>query len=174
MYKILVTWATVFLLSACTKDRVDELINHSGSGEVKIEPGIITINEILTTGSPDWVELYNTSNKKIALTGGMWFVTDDLGNLQKFQIQDTSIKANDYLLIPCDGTGTQGKSLNTNFSLSSGGEQFGLLYKVGSVSVVVDSVSFPALSSNTTYGRIPNGTGKFRIITTPTPGNSNE
>lgn len=174
MKKVMLCAAMAAILSACTKDRVEELLNNAGGGEVKIEQGVITINEILPSGNPDWVELYNTTNQKISLAGGAWYVSDNLGNNTKFLLPDTAIKANGFLLIPCDGTGIGGQTLNTNFSLSSSGEQFGLFYKQSNLITVIDSVTFPAVAANATYGRIPNGVGKFKVINSPTPGASND
>ncbi|MCS6819841.1 MAG: lamin tail domain-containing protein [Chitinophagales bacterium] len=164
----------LFVLSACTKDRIDELTKDQNGSQVKIVPGVIVINEILSTGNPDWVEIYNTANQKIFLEAGKWYVSDNLGNQQKFLLPDTAIKANGYLLIPCDGTGTPGQTLNTSFSISSQGEQFGVFYKQGNLITVIDSVSFGAIPSNYSFGRKPNGSGNFIIISSPTPNSSND
>lgn len=165
----------LLLLSSCTKDRVDQLTNKGTSpGDVTIQKGVLVINEILSTGSPDWIEIYNPNNQRVKLEGGKWFITDNLGNAEKFQLPDTAIKANGYLLIPCDGTGAQGATISTNFSLSSSGEEAGLFYKLGSLVTAIDTVTFPALPSGTSFGRQPNGTGSFKTLSKQSPEASND
>ncbi len=165
----------LFLLSSCTKDRVDQLTNKgTDPTDVPIQKGVLVINEILSTGSPDWIEIYNPNSQRIKMEGGKWFITDNLGNPEKFQLPDTAIKANGYLLIPCDGTGVQGATIETNFSLSSAGEEAGLFYKQGSLITVIDSTTFPALPSGTSFGRQPNGTGSFKTLNKQSPEATND
>lgn len=174
-YTLQLCCITLLFLNSCTKDRVDQLTNTgTNPTDVTIKAGVLVINEILATGSPDWIEIYNPNNQKVKLEGGKWFITDNLGNPEKFQLPDTAIKANGYLLIPCDGTGTQGVTITTTFSLSSSGEEAGLFYKQGSLLTAIDSTTFPALLSGTTYGRQPNGTGSFKILNSPSPEASND
>ncbi len=62
------------------------------------ELGDIVINEILAhshAAGADWIELYNTTNRPINI--GSWFLSDDQGNLTKYQIKEgTSIPAYGY------------------------------------------------------------------------------
>ena len=62
------------------------------------------------------------------------------------------------------------EGFHANFKLSSGGESLLLSDSDGTL---VDSVEFPELETDTSYGRIPNGTGDFQILTTVTPDDVN-
>ena len=106
----------------------------------------------------DWIELYNTGDTAISLQG--MYLTDNFNNLLKFQIPDTIIDANDYLIIWADNDILQ-TGLHANFKLSSGGEELALINSDGTIA---DSVSFPVQYTDTTYGRYPNGTGSFQYL----------
>ncbi len=123
-----------FLFTQCIKDEMPE-IDTPVSSDIELY-----INEVLTTGDPDWVELYNASDEEIDLSG---FDVSD-GPTAKYTIPDgVTIAASGYYQFMCD------KSI-TGFSLSSGGEEFYIWDKEGNI---VDQVSFGALDSGISYGR---------------------
>lgn len=126
----------------------------------------IYINEILSTGSPDWVELYNPNNFDVDLSG--WHTWDPSTVGSHYILPPlTIIPAKGFLVLFCDD-GNNG--LHTNYKLSSGGETVWIGNTTG---VVVDSVIFPALTSGTSYGRNPDGSPIFEIFTNPSQGASN-
>lgn len=106
----------------------------------------------------DWIELYNTGSTDIQMQN--MYLTDDLSNLLKWQIPDTTIAANSFLIIWADNDILQ-TGLHANFKLSSGGEALAL---VNNDFTIADSVTFPVQYSDTTYGRYPNGTGNFQYL----------
>ena len=130
--------------------------------------GQIVINEFMPANSAvaadefgeydDWVELHNTTDEPIDLTG--WFLSDNHGNRTKFVFPQVSIDGGGYLIIWCDGQPAQG-DLHTAFKLSSSGEELGL-YNPDSTSV--DYVRFGNTPSNVSIGRYPNGSGPMNIL----------
>ena len=106
----------------------------------------------------DWIELYNTADSTVNLQN--MYLSDNFSNLLKWQIPDTSISANGYLIIWADNDVLQ-TGLHTNFKLSSSGEELALINSNGTIA---DSVSFPVQYTDTTYGRYPNGTGNFQYL----------
>jgi len=128
----------------------------------------VYINEILSTGSPDWIEVYNPSNQEVDISG---WQTWDPSTVSTHYILPTGtvIPAYGYLVLLCDDNNT---GLHTNYKLSSGGETVWIGNASGQV---VDSVTFPDLSNNSgsSYGRIPDGSSTFEIFTTPTQGVTN-
>ncbi len=106
----------------------------------------------------DWIELYNTGNTDIQLQN--MYLTDNLSDLFKWQIPDTTIAANGFLIIWADNDVLQ-TNLHANFKLSSGGEELALINSDGTIA---DSVTFPVQYTDTTYGRYPNGTGNFQYL----------
>jgi hypothetical protein len=114
---------------------------------------------------PDWIELYNSSNSAINLNG--YTATDkiDIPNLWTFP--NISIPANSYLIIAANGENT---GLQTNFSLSAGGEEIAIFNNQG---VLIDHVVFGPQTTDVSYGRITDGATEFVYFTNPTLGISN-
>ena len=128
--------------------------------------GDLVINEVLadnetTQEDPDgefedYVELYNNSSQTINLSG--WYLTDNPGNLAKWQFPDGSfIGSGEYLIIWADDDeGQQG--IHTNFKLSNNGEE---LLLVDEEFNIVDEAVFGAQANDVSYARCPNGRGAF-------------
>jgi spore coat protein CotH len=132
--------------------------------------GQVVINEIMANNTltqtdqngeyDDWVELYNTTNAPINLTGV--YLSDNPSNHKKWTFPvNTTIAPNSYLIVWADEQGTQ-PGLHANFRLSgTGGEH--LILSNGSTTVL-DSVAFGAQNNDITFGRFPNGTGSFMTL----------
>jgi hypothetical protein len=132
--------------------------------------GDVLVNEIMADNSStafdsngendDWIELHNSSNSGINLTG--LYLSDDALNLMKWQIPaGTSIAANDVLIIWTDNDADQ-SGLHTNFKLSAAGESIIL----SNGSVIYDQVDFGIQTTDVSYARCPEG-GTF-AFTIPT------
>ncbi len=139
--------------------------------------GDIVINEFLASNSStavdqdeefdDWIELYNNSNSDFDLSG--YFLSDNAEDIMQWQIPDgTIISANGYLMIWADKDEEQ-EGLHANFKLSSSAESVVLSDDNGSI---IDEVSYSDQTSDISYGRFPNGTGDF-ILMTPSFGEEN-
>ena len=76
--------------------------------------GAVVINEFMAQNSQtitnslgdtaDWIELYNDGGSSVDIGG--WFLTDDLGNLDKCELPSTNIAVGQYLIIYADGSNT--------------------------------------------------------------------
>lgn len=127
--------------------------------------GSLVINEFLALNSTtaadqdgeydDWIELYNNSDNSISLNG--YYLTDDVNNLTRWTFPDTSINANDYLIVWADDDTLQ-PGLHANFKLSGAGESIILS---SPAKTIVDEVIFSQQKIDTSTGRYPNGTGAF-------------
>jgi len=116
----------------------------------------------------DWIELYNRSDESIDLSG--YFLTDDLSDLQKFQIADgITIEPGVFLLFWADND-TEAGDFHCNFKISGGGEELGLYTSEG---IPVDTLTFDKQSTDISYGRYPDGVGEWQFFESPTPGKSN-
>ena len=114
----------------------------------------------------DWIELYNTTDESIDLSGK--FLTDDLGDPDQWQFPEGStIAAGDYLLIWADGDTDQGDN-HASFKLSSGGETVALYDTDGAT--LLDSIEFGAQLTDVSYGRSPDGGDTLGSLSTATPG----
>lgn len=118
----------------------------------------------------DWIELYNSGDSDVDLTG--MHLSDDDKRLNKWRFPYTIIPAKSFLIIWASGkdkVDTEG-SLHTNFSISVDGEEVILTDLYGEK---LDSIEVPALSADISFGRMPDGGDNLKTTTTPTPGSGN-
>ncbi len=119
--------------------------------------------------SDDWVEIYNAGSQAIDMAG--MYVTDDPAVSRKWRVptnalQLTEVPAKGYVLIWLDGH-TADAGLHASFSLDAEGEQIRLFDTDGVT--LIDSVSFKQQRGNLSYGRFPDGLGKWSFLTAATP-----
>lgn len=118
-----------------------------------------------TTSDPDWIEIYNTTNVEIDITG--YKIYDNGGQAgtkpKKEFPSGSTIPANGFLVIVTDDT------LDSGFGISSGGETVWLEDASG---ILVDSVVIPALQTTESYSKIPDG-GNWLKTAAITRGSSN-
>ncbi len=128
-------------------------------------PDTIIINEVQSTGNPDWIELYNYGDETVDLEGFKIFDVEAV----KYSIPSGySINAKDYLILICDDQGT---GINLPFKLSSAGESVTLQRADGKM---LDHVLFPEMNNSETYSRFPDGpAGTWKITGFATQGKTN-
>jgi len=108
----------------------------------------------------DWIELYNNTNQPVDLSG--YFLSDNVADILKWKFPNgTIINANDFLIIWADEDGSQ-SGLHANFKLSAYGESIILS---NPQSNIIDQITFSNQTSDISFGRYPNGTGKFSFMT---------
>lgn len=144
-YKFLVFSLVIALMSAvgCVKD---EVFSEEGPD---VGTSTVKLNEIMSTGSPDWLELYNSGSEAVDLAG--FKLTD---SSQEWTIDALTIAAGSYVTFDCDDGNIP--NVSTNFKISSGGEEITLYNAAGEL---IDQVTTPDMSSQTglTYGREVDG-----------------
>lgn len=140
--------------------------------------GKVVINEVVTNnhaafvdtelGSPDYVELYNGTNRTINLNG--YGVSNSMKQCYRYTLPDVDIAPGEYLLVYFSG-GTEAAEANplcTGFGLKKEGDTVVL---VDSNYNLLDFVEVPALPSDISYGR--NAEDQWVFFMTPTPGSEN-
>jgi hypothetical protein len=139
-----------FLLSACS-------------------PGDAVLNELVSKSdvSDDWIEVYNHGAEDMELEG--WSLTDDLDAEFFWGFPAVSLASGAFLRVWADD-GDSSEGLQTNFKLSKDGESIFLLSPFGRIS---DTVDFPAMEAEQSYGRSPDGTGDWTVFESSTPEASN-
>ena len=137
----------------------------------------IVINEIITSNSTvntdedgsyqDWVELYNNGPAAVNLNG--YGLSDDPLTPFKWSFPAVTVNPGQYLLVFCSDKNRTvvGQPLHTNWKISSDGETITLTQPGGTIA---DQVPPAVIAQNTSWGRLPNGTGAFVNMNTPTPG----
>ena len=119
----------------------------------------------------DWIEILNVGNEPIPL--GDKYLSDDFEEPNKWGMPNITIHPGQYIVFWADADGHQGIR-HANFKLKKAGETVGIFNSQANGFSVIDTVTFPALNTDESYGRIPNGTGEFQVLATPTHGSNNE
>jgi hypothetical protein len=136
----------------------------------------VALNEIMSSNSvtiadedgdfEDWIEIYNYGTTPVNLNG--FGLSDQTDNLFKWTFPNIELAAKEYIIVwASDKNRIADKDkLHTNFKLKSGGEAVILTSASGTKLHESPAV---ALATDKSYGRIPNGTGNWTFLNTPTP-----
>ena len=145
--------------------------------EISSNLAAIRINEFMASNgdtlecasgeSPDWIELYNTSDQPVNLAG--LCLSDGKKTLNKFVFPEVIIPAKGYLVVFASGLSeSQGDEIHMPFKLSADGERVVLSFE----GVILDIVSFDAQEKDVSMARQDERSWRFSRI--PTPGAANE
>jgi len=140
----------------------------------------VVINELMASNNrciqdpqgqyDDWIEIYNYGSQILDL-GGL-YLTDDLSVPDKWQIPSaTIILAGGYRLIWADDD-TADAGLHANFKLDADGEEVALFDSDGIIEI--DSITFPAQTTDISYGRYPDANNEWLFFEFPSPEQENE
>jgi len=125
----------------------------------------------------DWIEIYNPGNTTVNL-GGM-YITDNIDNPGKWLIPGnsplvTTVPPKGYLVLFADERHTLGPD-HLGFKLTGTGELVGLSVKTSTGFTWVDTLYFPLLPSDISFGRYPDGNNQWKSFNVnPTPGAENK
>jgi hypothetical protein len=152
---------------------------EGGTDPTADETSIVVINEFMANNDTglgdeegdqvDWLELYNTTDATIDLTG--WSMTDDVLIPRKFTFPaGTTIAADEYKIFFASGKIPAPSNLHIDFRLERNGEYLALFNPTDSVNPVHEYAPlFPRQKKDTSYGRLGN-TAFLRYFDVPTPG----
>jgi len=151
------------------------------AGTPAYTPPLLCINELMAknrngitdeTGEhEDWIEIYNSGNDTIDLSG--MFLTDNLALTTRWEFPpNTSIAPDGFLLVWCDSDEEDGP-LHTSFKLSAAGEQCGLFSSLAEGHALVDSLTFGQQEDDISQGRQCDGCQSWIFFSSPTPDASN-
>ena len=114
----------------------------------------------------DWIEIHNTSNRAVSLSG--YALSDSSANLRKWIFPDRTLQPGEYLLVYADGRASTGTQLHASFRLSADGES---LYLSNPDGQIVDTVAIGALTADQSFSRLSSGEWSSAFV--PTPGYEN-
>ncbi len=148
---------TLVTLIGCVEDEVMET-----QGPIIAEA--VKLNEIMSTGEPDWIELYNGSDASINLSG---YKLSDTS--QEWTIDNLTIPAGGFVSFNCDDSNVP--NVSTNFKISSAGEKITLKNAAGEI---IDEITTPDMAAQIglTYGREVDG-GATWAVQSPSKGAAN-
>ena len=161
---LIVIALVVFGFTGCVKDEV--YVDDSATAESPI-----VMNEVYSRGvpeNPDWVEVYNTSNEAVDISGyKIYDGGGQSGAKPKMEFPaGTIVPAKGFYVIVVDTEDPAG------FGLSSGGD---ILWLENATDEIIDNVEIPAMPIETTsYGRMPDGSDNWQILETITRGAAND
>lgn len=115
---------------------------------------------------PDYAELYNPSAQEVVLDG--LYLSDNEKHLKNSPLDGVTIPAGGRVVIWLDDSGSDG--MHAGFKLSKGGDSLFLSDENGKI---LDSLTVPELSYNTSYARCADGQAEWSRMTA-TPGLANE
>lgn len=120
----------------------------------------------------DWIELYNGGENAVDLSS--YYISDDAElpfkhSLMSRQNDTLTIDSDEYLLLFADNDTAQGVT-HTNFKLNTDGETLLLVKNCLNIPCIIDSISYPDISKNNSWGRFPNGKDICRLFYSSTPG----
>lgn len=153
----------------------------------------LKINELMTVnrgtmtdnhGDYDpWVEIYNlgpglVKTQSMVLKNGSMinsrlFLTDDPSVPDKWELPQRSIDDGEFLILWLDGEPQEGDD-HAPFTLNPAGGSLYLYTNDLSGYILIDSVSYPRLEADVSFGRYPDGEGGWRTLKDgPTPAKPN-
>ncbi|MBZ0268629.1 CotH kinase family protein, partial [bacterium] len=137
----------------------------------------LVINELMASNSStvaddagdydDWIEVANIGSFPIDLDG--LGLTDHFEGVPDYVFPDTTLAPGDYLIVWADEETGEG-AFHAPFKLDADGEDVYLT----DGAVIIDAVTFPALASDGSWGRWPDGTGEWALLSAATPDAENE
>jgi hypothetical protein len=152
----------------------------------------IVINELLAFNrltsvdndgkASDWVELFNAGTDPIDLGG--YALTDGQDKPLRWKLPQRTLAPEAFLLVWCSGndrarrvaevpdsSDATARFVHSDFKLDRRGESLFLFAPDGRIA---DRVTFPEQVADQSYGRSPDGSGRFLYHITPSPGAPNE
>ncbi len=116
-----------------------------------------------TSDFVDWIELYNSGDSPITLSG--LFLSDDFTNPHKWMLPDDAvIEPAGFYVVWADGITCDN---HASYKLSESGEQIGLYYPDGRI---IDTIRFGIQRDDVSFGRFPDGGDNWHYFTSPTCG----
>ena len=163
-----------------TKKRIILIAALLGATFLNAQNLNLRINEILTNNQTtvmddffeydDWVEIYNPPGSPITNLAG-YYISDDPDTLTKWQIPAidagvTTVLPNNFIVLWVDddfnNMNSQGADHNAGFVLSSEGETFLLTAPDGIT--VIDSVTYPEMAPDVSWGRSCDGCPQWQYF----------
>ncbi|WP_150122574.1 CotH kinase family protein, partial [Rhodopirellula islandica] len=164
---------TIYGLTSFIETRAEyldaELDTYASSSDLRL-------NELMTTnvttiqdeaGDYDpWIEIYNFGPGLVDVSG--LYLTDDAGDLTKWSIPAGSLDDGEFWTLWMDGETSEGSN-HASFALSATG---GTLQLTDGITVI-DTVTYEAMSDDTSLARVPDGEGDLETTDQPTFGVEN-
>ncbi len=136
---------------------------------------VLASNESIATyqdaGFTDWIEIHNSGNVMVDLSG--WGLSDNLGRGRKWQFpQGSTISPGEYKVILCDGNVSKNTVAEFHTSYKISRLEHEIITLADPTGRVLDKMILPELKTDISYGRTVGMAGLF-YYETPTPFQAN-
>lgn len=143
--------------------------------------GRVLINEVMPSNATtiadevgefdDWLEFFNPADTAIDISH--WWITDDINEPRKWKLPiGAVIPPRGYMLVWADRDPEQGP-YHASFRLDANRDMLALFGSDFIGAQLCDSVSWPDMPRDSSWGRYPNGTIHWRICRVATPNAEN-
>ena len=129
----------------------------------EICPSNTKVHEDFFAGFLDWIEIYNPTDETIIMTG--YTMSDELSNPDKWTFPSMMLMSSGILTITASNNPALSQTINFAFPIRGG-----TVYMFSPDEELVDSLTYPALQTNHSYGQIDS---HYYYFETPTPGDHN-
>ncbi len=129
----------------------------------EICPSNTKVHEDFFAGFLDWIEIYNPTEEIIVMTG--YTMSDELSNPNKWTFPAMTLMSSGIITITASDNPVLSQTINFAFPIRGG-----TVYMFSPEGELVDSLMYPALQTNHSYGQIDSN---FYYFETPTPGHHN-
>lgn len=166
---------------------ITDRIQYTAEFETSNQPVKLYLNEVMADNlstvitdygrTPDWVEIYNPNDYAIDVAG--LYITDNLLNPDKFMIPVgqpayTLVPAGGFIYLIADGDRLYHPGY-VNLQFAAEGEEIGLYQQTDNGFVLIDSIFYPALTTDASFGRYPDGADSWHTFSrSATPGKANQ
>lgn len=168
--------AARFMPARAEEDTFSYRVNTAGPAVSSVVLNELMADNVDSYADPqgefdDWIELRNTTNQDVDLTGH--FLSDNPDNLRKWQFPDgTIIPGGGYLIVWADEDGQDTPGLHASFKLSNQGETLLFVGPDAGLNPLLDTVTFGAQEEGRSLGRSPVDEEQW-VVQNPTPGTAN-
>jgi hypothetical protein len=140
-------------------------IATSSFGQVinEICPSNIEIHEDFFAGFLDWIEIYNPTDAPVSLEG--YTLSDDYSNPSKWPFPPINLNSDAYLTITAKDDPIIISTISFSFP-----RRGGTVYMFSPTAELVDSIAYPEIQPNHSYGLIDSN---YYFFATPSPGDPN-
>ncbi|MBI4648836.1 MAG: CotH kinase family protein [Bacteroidia bacterium] len=120
----------------------------------------------------DWIELYNSGGAAVDITG--YYMSDNIGNPDKWMVPSGNIPAGGYIIIYCSGRDeVSGGKIHAGFRLTQSESEYIVLTAPDGTTIIDSYWIQKTTQTNHSRGRKTDGAAQWGVFTTPTPGAAN-
>lgn len=143
-------------------------------------PELLRISEVMACNNysitdehgdrDDWIEIFNAGSDPVSLSNK--YLSDSYTNPNEWQMPGIVLEPGEHVFFWADNEKAQGDK-HASFRLSRNGETVYMFEKLNGEYLLVDSMAYPELEANQSFGLNSDGSGGLTFLEEITPGYAN-